>query len=158
MSGAELTALRQAASLHDIGKIAVPDAILNKSGSLSSDEWELIRRHTLIGERIVGAAPSLTHLAKLIRSSHERHDGTGYPDQLSGDSIPLGSRIIAVCDAFDAITSDRPYCEKMSPEAALEEIRRCAGTQFDPVVVEAFSAASAKGAWLRADEARISAA
>jgi PAS domain S-box-containing protein/diguanylate cyclase (GGDEF)-like protein len=158
MSGGELTALRQAASLHDIGKIAVPDAILNKPGPLLPEEWELIRRHTLIGERIVAAAPALAHLAKLIRSSHERHDGTGYPDQLSGDDIPLASRIIAVCDAYDAITSDRPYGEKLTHEAALAEIRRCAGTQFDPVVVEAFSAAYAESAWDRADDARTSAA
>jgi diguanylate cyclase (GGDEF)-like protein len=158
MSGAELTSLRQAASLHDIGKIAVPDTILNKPGPLSPDEWELIRRHTLIGERIVGAAPALAHVAKLIRSSHERHDGRGYPDQLPGDDIPLGARVIAVCDAYDAITSERPYGKKLTPEAAVEEIRRCAGTQFDPRVVDAFCAAQAGAAWKRADEARTSAA
>jgi diguanylate cyclase (GGDEF)-like protein/PAS domain S-box-containing protein len=158
MSGAELTSLRQAASLHDIGKIAVPDTILNKPGPLSPDEWELIRRHTLIGERIVGAAPALAHVAKLIRSSHERHDGRGYPDQLPGDDIPLGARVIAVCDAYDAITSERPYGKKLTPEAAVEEIRRGAGTQFDPRVVDAFCAAQAGAAWKRADEARTSAA
>jgi diguanylate cyclase (GGDEF)-like protein/PAS domain S-box-containing protein len=158
MSGAELASLRQAASLHDIGKIAVPDAILNKPGPLSPDEWELIRRHTLIGERIVGAAPALAHVAKLIRSSHERPDGRGYPDQLGEDEIPLGSKIIAVCDAYDAITSERPYGEKLAPEAALEEIRRCAGTQFDPLVVEALCAVLARPDWERANDARTSAA
>jgi PAS domain S-box-containing protein/diguanylate cyclase (GGDEF)-like protein len=159
MSGSELTSLRQAASLHDIGKIAVPDAILNKPGPLSPNELELIRRHTLIGERIVGAAPALAHVAKLIRSSHERHDGCGYPDRLAGDDIPLGARIIAVCDAYDAITSERPYGEKLTPEAAVEEIRRCAGTQFDPLVVEAFCAVRAESDWERAgNDARTSAA
>jgi PAS domain S-box-containing protein/diguanylate cyclase (GGDEF)-like protein len=158
MTGNELTSLRQAASLHDIGKIAVPDAVLNKRGRLSSDEWELIRRHTLIGERIVGAAPALAHVARLIRSSHERPDGTGYPDQLVDDDIPLGSRIIAVCDAYDAMTSDRPYGKKLTPEEAVEEIRRNAGTQFDPGVVEAFAAVLAEGSWERASDLRTSAA
>jgi diguanylate cyclase (GGDEF)-like protein/PAS domain S-box-containing protein len=158
MSSGELASLRQAASLHDIGKIAVPDAILNKPGLLSPDEWELIRRHTLIGERIVGAAPALAHVAKLIRSSHERHDGSGYPDQLAADDIPLGARIIAVCDAYDAMTSERPYDDKLTPEAAVREIRRCAGTQFDPRVVEAFCAAHAARAWERAADVRTSAA
>ena len=158
MSNGELTSLRQAASLHDIGKVAVPDAILNKPARLSSDEWELIRRHTLIGERIVGAAPALAHVAKLIRSSHERFDGTGYPDQLAGDDIPLGARIIAVCDAYDAMTSERSYDEKLPPEEAVQEIRRCAGTQFDARVVEAFCAAYARRAWEGAADVRTSAA
>ena len=158
LSGAQLTTLRQAASLHDIGKIAVPDAILNKPGPLSPDEWELIRGHTLIGERIVRAAPPLAYVAELIRSSHERHDGRGYPDQLAGDDVPLGARIIAVCDAYDVMSSERPYSAKMTPDAAVEEIRRCAGTQFDPVVVEAFCAAHAKRRWERMDDARTSAA
>ena len=92
-----------------------------------------------IGERIIGAAPALTRVAALVRSSHERWDGGGYPDGLAGDEIPLGARIVAVCDAFDAMTSDRAYRRPMTPEEALAELRRCAGTQFDPVVVEAFA-------------------
>jgi diguanylate cyclase (GGDEF)-like protein/PAS domain S-box-containing protein len=158
VSGTQLTSLRQAASLHDIGKIAVPDTILNKPGPLTPDEWEFIRRHTLIGERIVAATPALTHVAKLIRSSHERYDGRGYPDRLAGEDIPLGARIILVCDAFEAMTSERPYGEKLTHAAALEEIRRCAGTQFDPVVVEAFCAAYAESTWDEVDEAATSAA
>jgi len=158
ISGNKLTSLRQAATLHDIGKIAVPDAILNKPGPLSPDEWKLVRRHTLIGERIVAAAPALAHVAEIIRSSHERHDGTGYPDQLAGDDIPLGARIIAICDAYDAITSERPYGEKLTPEAAVEEIRRCAGTQFDPLVVKAFCAVHAASDWKRGDDARATTA
>jgi diguanylate cyclase (GGDEF)-like protein/PAS domain S-box-containing protein len=154
---AELIALRQGASLHDIGKIAVPDAILSKPAPLSPDEWELVSRHTLIGERIVAAAPGLRSAAKLIRSSHERYDGRGYPDQLAGEDIPLGARIIAVCDAYDGMTSDRPYGDRLTPDAALEEIRRCAGSQFDPVVVEAFCAAHAEFTWEHVGNARRSA-
>ncbi len=100
--------------------------------------------HTLIGERIMLAAPALKAAAKLVRSSHERVDGTGYPDALSADDIPLGARIISVCDAYDAMVSRRPYRARMSPEVALEEIRRCASTQFDPLVVDAFCVALGK--------------
>ena len=103
-------------------------------------EWEFIRRHTLIGERIVSAAPALGAVARLVRSSHERWDGTGYPDRLLEQEIPLGARVVGVIDAFDAMTSERPYSPAVTPAAALGELRRCAGTQFDPVVVEAFSA------------------
>ena len=130
--------VRQAAELHDVGKVAIPDAILNKPGPLDEHEWAFIRRHTLVGERIIHAAPALSRVAALVRSSHERYDGNGYPDRLAGTDIPLGSRIIAICDAFDAMTSDRAYRAAMSPEAAIAELRNCAGTQFDPVVVEAF--------------------
>ena len=129
-----------AAELHDVGKTAIPDAILNKPGPLDDDEWEFMRRHTVIGERIILAAPSLAPTAELVRSSHERFDGTGYPDALRGEEIPLGASIIAVCDAFDAMVSERPYRDAMSPADALVELRRCAGTQFDPGVVEAFCA------------------
>ncbi len=132
--------IRLAARLHDIGKTALPDAIINKPGPLTDLEWEFIHRHTLIGERIVLAAPALASTAPLIRSSHERYDGTGYPDGLVGDEIPIGSRIIAVCDAFDAMTAARPYRVPMSTPAALEELRKCAGSQFDPGVLEAFLA------------------
>ena len=97
-----------------------------------------MRRHTIIGERIVSGAPALAHVARLVRSSHERWDGAGYPDGLEGEATPVGSRIIAVCDAFDAMRSDRPYKAAVGIEDALAELRRCAGTQFDPVVVEAY--------------------
>jgi diguanylate cyclase (GGDEF)-like protein len=138
--GEEETApLIQAASLHDVGKTAIPDTILNKPSKLDEAEWAFMRQHTLIGERILGVAPALSRAAKLVRSSHERMDGGGYPDGLAGGEIPLGSRIIAVCDAFDAMVSQRPYRKPMSNEVALAELRRCAGTQFDPVVVDAFT-------------------
>jgi len=130
--------VRDAAQLHDIGKIAIPDAILSKPGPLDAEEWTFMRRHTIIGERIVGAAPALAEVAVLVRATHERHDGDGYPDGLRGDAIPIGARIISVCDAFDAMTSDRSYRVAMTPQDALAELRRSAGTQFDPRVVEAF--------------------
>ena len=131
-----------AAELHDVGKVAIPDAILHKPGPLDESEWEFIRRHTIIGERIIAAAPALAHVARLVRSSHERWDGSGYPDALRGEEIPLGSRIIAVCDAFDAMTTIRPYSTAMDPALAIAELRRCAGGQFDPEVVEAFALAA----------------
>jgi two-component system, cell cycle response regulator len=131
----ELTALRRASELHDVGKIAIPDAILTKPTQLDEEEWEFMRQHTILGERIVSAAPSLAPVARLIRASHERWDGAGYPDGLAGEQIPLSSRIIFACDAYDAITSERPYSPARGPETALEELRRGAGTQFDPEVV-----------------------
>ena len=130
--------IRQGAELHDVGKMAIPDAILGKSAALNDTEWEFIRRHTLIGERIINAAPALQRVAALVRSSHENFDGTGYPDGLAGEEIPLGARIIAVCDAFDAMITNRPYRRAMAVDAAAAELRRCAGTQFDPEVVQHF--------------------
>jgi HD-GYP domain-containing protein (c-di-GMP phosphodiesterase class II) len=134
----------QAASLHDIGKAAIPDTILDKPGPLNDQEWAFMRTHTVIGERILCAAPALTEASRLVRSSHERWDGSGYPDGLAGAEIPVGARIIAVCDAFDAMASNRPYRSRMSNEVALEELRRCAGSQFDPRVVDAFCAVVAE--------------
>jgi diguanylate cyclase (GGDEF)-like protein/PAS domain S-box-containing protein len=134
----ERAPLLQAASLHDVGKVAIPDVIINKPGPLDAEELAFMRRHTLIGERILSEAPALTRAASLVRWSHERIDGNGYPDGLKGDQIPLGSRIVAVCDSYDAMVSSRPYREPMSPEEARAELRRCAGDQFDPEVVEVF--------------------
>ena len=141
LSDEEVTPLVQAASLHDVGKAAIPDSILNKPGPLNDEEWDFMRRHTLVGERILSAAPALSEAASLVRSSHERWDGAGYPDGLAGEEIPLGARIISVCDAFDAMTSARPYRDAIEAAAALAELRRCAGTQFDPAVVNAFGRA-----------------
>jgi diguanylate cyclase (GGDEF)-like protein len=135
----ELSKIRQAAELHDVGKLAIPEQILSKPGTLSGDEWEFVKRHPLIGERILAAAPDFGAAAKLVRSSHERWDGTGYPDKLSGPEIPLGARIISVCDAFDAMTTTRPYAPQLGSEDAMSELVRCAGTQFDPDVVAAFA-------------------
>jgi diguanylate cyclase (GGDEF)-like protein len=134
-----------AAELHDVGKMAIPDAILDKRAQLDDAESAFMQRHTVIGERIVAAAPALMSIAPLVRSSHERVDGRGYPDGLSGAEIPLASRIVAVCDAFDAMVSGRHYRDPVARADATAELRRCAGTQFDPSVVEAFSAVVADG-------------
>jgi diguanylate cyclase (GGDEF)-like protein len=137
LEASKLDALVRAAELHDIGKMAIPDAILHKPAPLDREEWEFMREHTIVGERILGAARSLQPVARLVRSSHERWDGDGYPDRLVGEQIPLGARIIAACDAFDAMTNERPYREAMLIGEAMVELRRCAGSQFDPRVVEA---------------------
>jgi diguanylate cyclase (GGDEF)-like protein len=136
----ELDDVRRAAELHDVGKSAVPDAILAKPGPLDEREWEFVRQHTLVGERILRAAPALHSVAKLVRSSHERFDGTGYPDGLVGQTIPLGARIVSACDAWDAMITTRPYRHALSTADALQELRRGSGTQFDPVVVRALCA------------------
>ena len=133
----EIDATVRAAKLHDVGKMAIPDEILSKPGPLDEAEWEYIRKHTVIGERIVAAAPPLLPVATLVRSSHERWDGGGYPDGLAGESIPRGARIVFACDAFDAMIRDRPYCAARTPEEAIAELRRCSGTQFEPQVVDA---------------------
>jgi two-component system, cell cycle response regulator len=140
LSPHELQELVRAAELHDIGKMAIPDAILDKAGSLDLPEWEFMRRHTVIGERMLHVAPALSGVAKLVRWSHEHVDGSGYPDGLRGSEIPLGARIVAVCDAFHAMTSERPYQRSLKPHEALAELARCAGTQFDPDVVAAIRA------------------
>jgi diguanylate cyclase (GGDEF)-like protein len=134
----EIDVLRRAAEFHDIGKIAIPQEILSKPAPLDDMEWELMRKHTLVGERLLGTFPSLVPVARLVRSSHERWDGGGYPDGLSGEQIPVGARIISICDAFDAIRSARPYSAPRDQRSALAEIRRGAGTQFDPHLIEVF--------------------
>jgi diguanylate cyclase (GGDEF)-like protein len=153
MPAVDIEVLRDAAELHDIGKVAIPDAIITKPGPLTPSEREFIERHTLIGQRIVAAAPVLAGVGELIRSSHERWDGDGYPDELSGAEIPLGARIIAVCDAYDAMTADRPHRRALARPDALAELRRCAGTQFDPRVVDAFLAVVSEPRALKAVEA-----
>jgi diguanylate cyclase (GGDEF)-like protein len=140
----EVDQICHAAELHDIGKVAIPDAILAKPGPLNDEEWAFMRRHTVIGERIVTAAPALAPVARLVRASHERWDGGGYPDGLAGAEIPLGARIVAVCDTFDAIVSDRAYRPRRTAAEALAELDRCAGAQFDPAIVAAFAAALAQ--------------
>ena len=138
MTAEEIDEVARAAELHDVGKVGIPDAILEKPAPLDADEWAFMRQHTVLGERILSAAPALRPVAQLVRSSHERWDGTGYPDGLAGAQIPRGSRVIAVCDAYEAITADRPYRRARSSEAACAELRATAGTQFDPEVVDAF--------------------
>ena len=134
----QLDDIVRAAEMQDIGMLAVPEAVLRKRETLEPEEWAMIRRHPVVGERILSAAPALAPVARLVRSSYERFDGSGYPDALVGEAIPLGSRVIAVCVAYDAMTSARPYREPLTAAVAFEELRRCAGRQYDPVVVAAF--------------------
>lgn len=129
--------LRRASAMHDVGKIAIPDAILRKRGPLDTDEWREMKLHPEHGERIVEAVPDLGHLGRSIRAEHERWDGGGYPDGLSGEEVPLSSRIVLACDAFLAMVERRPYRRSLTPSAARRELQRHAGTQFDPRVVEA---------------------
>jgi ribonuclease P protein subunit RPR2 len=131
-------ALRYGFFLHDIGKVGVPEHILCKQGPLSSDEWEVMRRHPVVGAQIVAPISFLRDSLGLIRHHHERFDGRGYPDRLRGDEIPLSARIFSVADSFDAMTSDRPYRDSIGVERAVDELRDGAGTQFDPDVVEVF--------------------
>lgn len=133
----DIDLVRQTALLHDVGKIAIPREILDKEGPLDAAEWAFMKRHTLIGERIIGAAPALTDVAQLVRSTHERYDGSGYPDGLAGDDIPLIAAIISVCDAYDAMTSDRSYRAALDKDDAVEELRRCSGSHFNPSTVKA---------------------
>ncbi len=136
----ELEDLARAAELYDVGEVAVPEELLNKPGALDEHEWEFIHQHTLVGERILGASAALRGVATIVRSTHERWDGTGYPDRLAGEDVPLASRIIAACDAYSAMTVPRPYRSPLTPDEALAELARCAGTQFDPNVVRVLSA------------------
>jgi HD-GYP domain-containing protein (c-di-GMP phosphodiesterase class II) len=136
----ELDELVRAAELHDVGKVGIPDAILNKPAALDKIEWEFMHQHTILGERILNAAPALRPVGTIVRSTHERWDGAGYPDGLAGKQIPLGARIVAVCDAYESMVSDRPYRRALGHGWACQELRREAGTQFDPAVVDAFLA------------------
>jgi diguanylate cyclase (GGDEF)-like protein len=136
ITGDELDDLARAAHLHDVGKVAVPDAILQKPSELDPVEWELMKNHAIAGERILSAAPALSSIARLVRSSHERWEGGGYPDGIAGEEIPLGARIIAACDAYHSMITLRAYGGTLDTRQAIEELRRCAGYQFDPDVVE----------------------
>lgn len=134
----EVEALTQAALLHDLGKLALPEPILASTKPLDEGEWRLMRLHTVTGSRILIAAGVQGKVIDFVRSSHERVDGAGYPDGLVGDEIPLGAKVIAVCDAYDAMTSPRPYRPvPMSSEGASMELMRASGTQFDAAVVDA---------------------
>jgi diguanylate cyclase (GGDEF)-like protein/putative nucleotidyltransferase with HDIG domain len=133
----EVKTIRSAALLHDIGKVGIPDEILHKAGPLDDQEWEIMRQHPAIGERILRAIPGMGAVARIVRHEHERWDGGGYPDALAGEAIPIGSRIILACDAYHAMTSDRPYRRAMSHHLAMSELTTNAGSQFDPKVVEA---------------------
>ena len=140
ISGAAHAELVRAAELHDIGKLAIPYSMLRKAGPLDAHEWKLMRHHPVVGASILSAAPALAGVAEIVAATHERYDGTGYPRGLSGEEIPLASQIVFVCDSFDAMICERPFGEAKSEVQALRELQRCAGTQFDPRVVQAFVA------------------
>jgi diguanylate cyclase (GGDEF)-like protein len=137
LPAADAARIRQAAQLHDIGKVGIPDEILRKPGPLTPQEWTFLHQAPTISERIVLSAPALAAVAPLVRAAREHYDGTGYPDGLAGDDIPLGARIIAACAALAAMTSDRPHAHRRHTAAALNELSRAAGTQFDPQIVVA---------------------
>jgi putative nucleotidyltransferase with HDIG domain len=127
-----------AALLHDVGKIAVPKEIINKQGPLDDEEWRIMRRHTIEGEEMLNRVGGvLSRVGRIVRSSHEHYDGSGYPDGLAGEQIPIEARVVTCCDAFSAMTTTRSYRRAMSFDAAIAELRACAGTQFDPRVAEA---------------------
>ncbi|HEY6541388.1 MAG TPA: diguanylate cyclase, partial [Ktedonobacteraceae bacterium] len=138
MSLEEAQIVALAGRLHDIGKVGIPDAVLQKAGPLTEEEWEQMRRHSIVGAEVISCVPSLRPLAPVIRAHHERWDGQGYPDHLQSEQIPLAARLIAVVDSYTVMITDRPYQLARPPAVALEELQRCAGSQFDPQVVEAF--------------------
>ncbi len=138
LSEREVREVELGALLHDIGKLSVPNAIINKPGELTEEEWELMRAHTSEGQRMLSQIGGLLgEVGRVVRSHHENFDGSGYPDGLAGEEIPIAARVISACDAFNAMTTDRSYKPAMTVSEAIEELERCAGTQFDPRVVEA---------------------
>jgi putative nucleotidyltransferase with HDIG domain len=149
----ELERLELAGLLHDIGKIGIPEQVLNKPGKLTDEEFRVIQQHPMMGVKVVENVEQLADLVPVMRHHHERFDGKGYPDRLQGTAIPLWARITAIADTYDAMTSDRVYRKGMEPAAALAEINRCSGTQFDPALVKVFNAVFKKGALNRKDQA-----
>jgi diguanylate cyclase (GGDEF)-like protein len=134
----EVEAVRLGGLLHDVGKVGIPAAILGKNGPLNPDEWDAMKEHAGLGERLLEPVPNIGHIRRMVGHHHEMFDGSGYPDQLAAESIPLGARIIAIADAYDTITSDRTYNKARTPAEAMAELKRCAGAQFDPSLVRLF--------------------
>ena len=152
LDDAAMEELARAAILHDIGKIAIPDQILHKPGPLADEEWVFVRQHSVVGERILGASIALRPIGRIVRATHERWDGTGYPDGLTGEEIPMEARIVFACDAFAAMTAERPYRPALAPAQAVAELERCAGSQFAPRVGAALvSAVTGRGSTAGAD-------
>ena len=138
LDGQLLELVVRTARVHDVGKLAIPPWVLEKPGPLTHYERALMEAHSVIGQKILERKPALARLGPLVRATHERWDGNGYPDRLKGSAIPLPSRIVTVCDAFDAMTHPRAYRGRANHNTALEELRRGSGTQFDPGVIETF--------------------
>jgi HD-GYP domain-containing protein (c-di-GMP phosphodiesterase class II) len=145
LSTLDRESLLLASVLHDVGKIAIPDRVLRKPGSLAPEEQDLVRRHPIIGAMLIEHIPGFADAAVAVRHHHERFDGNGYPDGLAGDDIPVAARIVTLIDAFSAMTVDRPYHKGLRVDEAVSELRRCAGTQFCPKLVERFAAIVAAG-------------
>ncbi|HIE50523.1 MAG TPA: HD domain-containing protein [Armatimonadetes bacterium] len=145
MSPEEKETLKIAGLMHDVGKIGVPDRVLHKPGKLNDEEWQLMRQHAAFGAKIVEPIKRLHSILPGVRHHHERMDGRGYPDGLGGNDLPLDACILMVADAYDAMTSDRPYRQALGEEVALEELRRHSGSQFSPEIVQAFLAAHQAG-------------
>ena len=145
IAGVNLQLLGFAARLHDVGKLGVPDGILHKAGPLDELEWQRMRRHSAVGAEMLAGVPGLEPVAPLVRWHHERWDGRGYPDGLRGEAIPLECRVICACDAFHAMSAERPYRPALAPAAALAELEAGAGEQFDPDVVDAVMAEAGPG-------------
>ena len=138
MNQAEVEEIRLAGLLHDIGKVGIPETILNKSGPLDATEWSTMKTHTELGAKILEPLAAMHRIREMVRHHHEFYDGTGYPDRLAADQIPLGARVIAIADAYDTITSERTYKKARTPEDAFAELERCAANQFDPEIVRGF--------------------
>ena len=138
MGEAEVEEIRLGAVLHDIGKVGIPENILNKNGPLSPDEWETMKSHVSFGAKILDPLTPLARIREMVLHHHEFYDGSGYPNALDGEHIPLGARIIAIADAYDTITSDRTYKKARSAPEALAELERCGNAQFDGSIVEVF--------------------
>ena len=140
LSGSLLHLVVRTARVHDVGKLAIPPWVLEKPGPLSRSERALMEAHSVTGQKILERKPALVAIGPLVRATHERWDGNGYPDRLKGSAIPIPARIVSVCDAFDALTNPRPYRRTLTIDGALDELRASSGTQFDPGVVESFCA------------------
>jgi putative nucleotidyltransferase with HDIG domain len=138
LNAVEIQRIARAAEMHDIGKVATPDTILRKRGRLTRDERAIMQQHSVIGARMLAVIPALADLVELVRHHHERWDGSGYPDGLQGERIPVGARILAVADSYEAMTADRSYRARMNHDQAMAELRCCSGSQFDPRAVAAF--------------------
>lgn len=138
LTDAEITKIRVAAELHDIGKMGIGVDILNKPSKLTEQEFEIVKRHPEIALKLLKELSFIIDVVNMVYYHHERIDGTGYPEKLKGDEIPLGAKIVAIADAFDAMTSKRVYADAMSKQDAIKELKRCAGTQFDKVLVDHF--------------------
>jgi putative nucleotidyltransferase with HDIG domain len=155
MNDEDVERVRMAGRLHDIGKIGVREEVLNKEGPLTSDEYESVKQHVVVGSQILAPLAHLGEIISFVRSHHERWDGQGYPDKIRGDAIPMGARILAAAEIYDALTTSRPYQEKMPPDVAVERMRDLAGTVIDPDVYKALeSAVKRRQALVFLDDAR----